>query len=445
MPSRGASLLPVTVAALTFATISRGGFHWPQGSLLAVILVLACSAAPARSFRAIGPGLSAAGSLAAGLVASAAANGWPQEARQPLATLAIAVAALVVGRSLIVRGERHTLLAALALIGVLAAIIGMAGLAVHWYPLAMRAQGIWRTSSTLTYANSAGAFLTLTLFAAIAVASERRNGTSRMAVAVILAGLITSLSRGGILGAAAGAAVVTVAGGRDLFRGLARPAVAALILSACLVPSIASDRGRPLIAIVGLGVALAVAATPRMRPGRRWRATGIAAAVMLTGCAVLLASQNAGRLFESRLAPGSEDRIRTWHATWSAAMERPLLGTGPGTFRIVEMNDDGAILTRYAHNEYLQAFAETGVGGVASIAVALVILGGWMRRRRPGAGAERGIWALALGACVAFAAHSAVDFVWRIPVLVAIAFLWLSLCVIRPEGVIEDERSNDAA
>lgn len=424
--SRGNLLLPAVIGALTYATLGQGGFYWPQGSAFALVLVAAAAAAP--SLRGLRPGLAAIAVLGSGLVASAAANGWPIEGRAPLATLATATAALMLGRTLVARGERLALVGSIAVLGAGVAVLGLAGLALHHHPLAMRAQGIWRTSSTLTYANSAGAFLALALFAGIALAYERPGRASRVLLAVILAGLATTLSRGGLLGAITGITLLCAVGGRTMLRGTARAVTSAAIASTSLVPSIASDHGKPLIALAGMGLALAVVLAPPMRLAPAARRALVGAAFLALSVGVVIATQHGGRLISSRISPGSEDRLRTWGNVVTASFERPVFGTGPGTFKIVEVDGDEAILTRYAHNEYLQALAETGLVGLASIVAGGAILLRWLWRTRPPRGtSQRPMWAVAAAACTAFAVHSAFDFVWRMPVLVAIAFLWLAI------------------
>lgn len=424
----GGVIAPLLFGALTYATIAQGGFSWNQGWALVAALVVCAVVAPAVALRGMRPAFAAFAILAAPLLASAARNGWPVEARPVLATLALAVGAAVAGRALMVLGDRIALLAALTTLGAGVGLAGIAGLALHHEPLALRAQGIWRASSTLTYANSTAALLTMTLFAAIALLALRPSAIARLALTLTLAGLIATLSRGGALGAAAGLAVVLMCGARASLRACGRATAAALVLAGSLVPSIASDDGRPWFALAGLVVSVAIALTPPLDLPRRWRIALIAAAAIATLGVGALASQHGGRLIASRIGPGSEDRLRTWGNVWQAALDQPLLGTGPGTFRIVEVDGGEAILTRYAHNEYLQAFSETGLLGLAAIAIAVALLGRWLWLARPRThGTDRMLWAVAAASCTAFAVHSGFDFIWRMPLLVAVAFLWLGI------------------
>lgn len=164
----------------------------------------------------------------------------------------------------------------------------------------------------------------------------------------------------------------------------------------------------------------------------------VAVVVVMLGLSVSLVG--AGRVIRSRALPGSETRLSTWANTWTVALRNPIFGTGPGTFWILEESRGGAVgVTRYAHMEYLQAFFETGVVGLATVVVAGAIFASWAWRRRRDDG---GTWAVAVAMCAAFAAHGAFDFVWRMPLLVAFAFLWLALAVTSPPETGGNHETN---
>lgn len=60
-------------------------------------------------------------------------------------------------------------------------------------------------------------------------------------------------------------------------------------------------------------------------------------------------------------------RFGYWSAASKTAMEEPLLGTGPGTFKIAYQRhrDPGAEPTRLTHNDYLQQASDSGLPGFA--------------------------------------------------------------------------------
>ncbi len=106
----------------------------------------------------------------------------------------------------------------------------------------------------------------------------------------------------------------------------------------------------------------------------------------------------------------------------------PLTGTGPGTFASLYplyQTADGAARYKFAHNDYLQLAVEWGLIGAALVVVAAALfwwrfLGTWSRRRAPevvflSAGAAAGL--------VSVMVHSLVDFSLHLPaVALAVTF-----------------------
>lgn len=132
----------------------------------------------------------------------------------------------------------------------------------------------------------------------------------------------------------------------------------------------------------------------------------------------------------SRISRQSDDRTIFWRASIDQAMEHPVLGTGPGTYRGVVRDGKRFLLVFYVHNEYLQAMAETGLVGLGSLLVAIAIFAGWAWRRRPAIRtSERAVWAVACAAGTAFCVHGFFDFMWRVPAVVLLAFVWLAVAI----------------
>lgn len=434
-PASGALVLPGFAALLGYATFAQGAFYWPQ----ALTLALGSAALGWASRRALGREVAAPAlaftALGAGLVASAAANGWPAGTRLPLAGLVTAAGALAAARSLVIAGERDRIIETLSVLGAVVGTVGLLGLAFHAFPWAMEAQGIWRASSTLTYANAAGAMLALMLPATLVLLRNRTTPASRIAAYLTVAGMLATLSRGALLGVVAMLAILAALGEGSLLRALARPGAGAILALAALMPSVAGGAS-PILGLAGIVGGAAIAAYP-LRGARRERhrralarvAAGAAAAA-LVGAAVLAAS-GGGRAVGSRAL--SEDRLRFWRGSIAAASEHPVFGTGPGTYRLTEIRGGRQFIVRYAHNEYLQALVETGAVGLAAILAAVALLGAWAWRARP-AGTERTYWAVGIAACSAFLVHGFFDFMWRLPALIAVAFTWLALAASRPRA-----------
>jgi len=121
----------------------------------------------------------------------------------------------------------------------------------------------------------------------------------------------------------------------------------------------------------------------------------------------------------------SSGRNEFWRVAVDSFEEKPVLGSGAGTFRFSwyqlrhnsEPNTD-------AHSLYLQAFSELGLlGGLLVLAMvgALLWIGvaAWRNARER----RRDLYAALLGACLAFAVCSAIDWFWQIAVLGAVFFM----------------------
>ena len=93
-------------------------------------------------------------------------------------------------------GGRARELAALAIVclGAVGALVGLVGLIGRWSPLALPAQGLWRLSSSLTYADAAGLAFGVCLL--VALGCGRAPALVRIAVCLNTAGLIAAQSRG---------------------------------------------------------------------------------------------------------------------------------------------------------------------------------------------------------------------------------------------------------
>lgn len=123
---------------------------------------------------------------------------------------------------------------------------------------------------------------------------------------------------------------------------------------------------------------------------------------------------------ESTVAGDTKDlRLPLVSATAAMAMDRPLYGTGPGSFRwrfppyqaqspeLGEPASGSRMVFRYAHTDPLQFLAEYGI--VGSMLIAVVIFGSaWhlIRHRRNLSRADLAL----LGALAVLAAHSTLDF-----------------------------------
>src|SRR5579883_1105725 len=119
--------------------------------------------------------------------------------------------------------------------------------------------------------------------------------------------------------------------------------------------------------------------------------------------------------------------------TFRIFLDHPVVGTGLGTLQIVfpryETNYDGRVVN-HAHNDYLEALAETGFLGAVSCAWFLFALfRGYLRRSRDSASASfpAALNFAGILSCAGFLIHSLVDFNLHIPANAALFFLMATL------------------
>lgn len=135
-------------------------------------------------------------------------------------------------------------------------------------------------------------------------------------------------------------------------------------------------------------------------------------------------------------------RVSMRRGTWRMFLDHPIAGAGFGAFRIVyplyETEYDGKVVN-HAHNDYLEALAETGaLGGLCCAGFLGVLFLVSVRRIQNPSSPFAGVLHLAgLTGCVGFLIHSLADFNLHIP---ANAFLFLLMALLATAPI----RSSDA-
>ena len=186
-----------------------------------------------------------------------------------------------------------------------------------------------------------------------------------------------------------------------------------------------------------IGLALALAAWPWLKAKWSWTRRVKICAVTLLACTaaatlVTLASPHTRERFTQMVRESGElSRPVLWRAAWNLFLEKPVVGTGAGSFNVAfERHRPARFLDepQWAHNDYLNTLSDYGVVGFA-LFFGAVALFAW-RARRGAIASDRGgsDWidapefhgALGIG-LVAFALQLFVDFHFKIPAL-AMAF-----------------------
>jgi O-antigen ligase len=297
----------------------------------------------------------------------------------------------------------------------------------------------------LGYANAMAITSVIALVLGLGIAAEARSRRARVCAAVALVPVAAALA---LTGSRAGwatlfvglAAALALAPRRRRARVTWVPVAAVPALTACvvllshltssrIVGAEADELGDRVLLLVlllsALSVPLAVVATrgPADRPGRdvsRWVWAGVAA--LGVAAVVLVAVVR---------PPGlAGDRPIYWRIAASEFAERPLLGSGAGTYAQVWLErrpvDDSV---RDAHSVVVETLAELGPIGAGFVCALLVLPLCWALRARacplvPTAG----------GAFAAFALHASVDWDWEMPA-VTLAGLFCAVAI----GALADD------
>ena len=145
--------------------------------------------------------------------------------------------------------------------------------------------------------------------------------------------------------------------------------------------------------------------------GRRWKA------IVVTGLVIAgiggFALKYAG--YFQRGATSASARLDYWQAAATTVAERPILGSGPGTFirNYQRLKPPEAEMTRLVHNDYLQQGSDSGaVGMLAYLGFAVALLSLLYRNRNAGEGISS-VWLGLAG----YAAQGLVEFGLYIPAL----------------------------
>jgi O-antigen ligase len=173
----------------------------------------------------------------------------------------------------------------------------------------------------------------------------------------------------------------------------------------------------------------------------------IAALVMVSWLGVKEIAQRFSGMKAMEVSSGKRASMR--RDTWRIFVDHPWMGTGLGTLQIVfpayDTLYDGRIVN-HAHNDYLEALAETGIaGGLCCAMFVSMLLFHSLQQLFGRDGSFSAVLNLsALVACIGFLVHGLVDFNLHLPANAQLFFLMATLAtsIIAPSspGVTETSR-----
>ena len=251
-------------------------------------------------------------------------------------------------------------------------------------PESFRVGTITRAYGTFEQPNPFAGYLTLHLpfaVAALMVWRSKRRWVSAVVVALVLSGIVLSLSRGAWLGGIAGLLMVFWLAGKYVSLTLKRIALSIVLVAAIV------------LLVAGRGVV-----------------PGPALSVLSGDKDVIEIASNPG---DGNFA--IMQRIAFWVAGARMVAERPLTGVGVGNFDESYPDYNVGIWSEslgHAHNLYLNLAAETGLIGAGLFVVFLAGVLARAARFRPRDQLEQILLAGAVGSIVAFSVHNLVDSVF---------------------------------
>jgi hypothetical protein len=289
----------------------------------------------------------------------------------------------------------------MACLGAAGALVGFAGLAWRWFPMAMPAQGLWRLSSTLTYADAAGLVLGVCLL--LALGCDRFPLLVRIVVCLTAGGLLATQSRGAYLAFACACFLVPA----RRYAQLVVPLLAGVALGAAAIASSPGSTPVPWLVVVVLAT-VTIAACDRRGIQRAWSNAHTRAWI----CAgVICGAISVGLLLHHEiglraLAPSDQDRADEWSSALHQWASAPFVGVGPDRPLVFHAAD--GTYAHFAHNEYLQVAADGGIVGISLLGLVAVSLAKALRRVDL-------LSSCAVAAVVCWAVAGAFDFDWHLP------------------------------
>ncbi len=421
---------------------------------------------------------------------------WSDASGRTVATavqIGAVLSALLAGVVTIRKQDRTAALAGiLAGVALLAALASGSRLHPEWFPdtAAVGALGKLRPRLywPIGYWNALAYLVAMTIPLALHFAVESRKGISRAmagaAIPLMAVTVLFAISRGGVataviavllafvlgpinkrriigLAAGVGSSAVVIASalsGSELMDGLTDAGVGAQQGRTTLLVLLAAS-----LAMATLCVALdKIPVAEQRAPVKPLFRLGAAMGLLVVLAAAFFAAGGGPKLDKAfndfrnprlsvdssransvdRLAAQSSNgRWQLWSGALDAGSEKPITGTGGGTFELWwTQHRTSHLSVRNAHSLYLEAWSDLGLVGLLLILgfVASLAWGCVSGLRR--AGSELGVAAAGSATVFAFALSSAVDWGWQVTVLPVVALLAFA-AVAAPDHELEGEAS----
>lgn len=435
--SQRASLtIPIvlTFGALLYGTVRQGGFYPHQFTIFGALMVAATSVLVAKRFSTVSPRLLSIVPFAAAVAISAVrSGGWSSAASAWSVGMVAAFGAWNLA-ALADDEERDLLLIGVQLVALAVAATSIWGVLARRTPWARQIADVWRGESMLTYANATASLLVVVLFPTMALAVCRRSRFLAGVCVVLVVGIASTQNRSGWLLLAAGA-VAQIVLSREARTAMLRAwvviGVASVVPAGVLAVQSGVGARIPVSLAVASIIAGVIAAAALWESGKEFHLAIVSGVAALASLGLPRVRNGLAPVVRNRLDPESLfTRFEEWGATMRVWGAHPWTGAGPGKAALSFDRDGQNFIALFAHNEFLQVGAEIGVLGIIGLSVALVVGMRAMRRARVPDRTVRvensessALRAAAVVATGVFLAHSSLDFLWHLPLLVVVAGL----------------------
>ncbi len=424
----GERILPigttVLVAALLFAVLRQGAYHEWQHQVFAWLAIGAGLLLAIENLgrRALLMSAIIVSPLFVSSLISTALAADRSDARSTFLEIGLVGIGLAAGAAVPPR-QRGALIHVVLLIAVVVAVTAIFGVATHTTPWGRITSGVWRGSSSLTYANAAAAVIGPGALLAFVHAARRTSRVYPVVACVLSIGLASTQSRAGVAATLVVGVWLMWKLGVRLFAETALPILAGAMIGLPLLLVYASTNREAQAVLVISAIVIGLGMTAVLYPLRVHLTNPVAVlGVLLAASIAAVVLGSAATSLDERFtlrsgttAQGADaavlfgDRAKEWSTAWDQLVDRPLVGHGPGVVELRWLEEGRSFRAVFVHNEYLELAVTHGIVGLFALVLSAVLF----RRFRKSTSAElSGLFVIA-----AFLIHSGFDYLWHLPAL----------------------------